>query len=53
MRILSDGFAEYVENLYECWEDHSHHNGWLRIELRVSTAHASDWRELHFGYYLS
>jgi hypothetical protein len=49
IRILWKGFEAYLENLVEVWGDPVHHNGWLRIELRITTSHALDWRELHFG----
>ncbi len=51
MRILSDGLALYHALIDDVWEDSIHHNGWLRIELRITTDHAADWRELHFGYF--
>ncbi len=49
MRILREGFEAYLEHLDELWGDKVHRNGWLRVELRITTSHALDWRELHFG----
>ena len=49
MRILKEGFEAYLKNLDGLWGDQVNHNGWLRIELRITTSHALDWRELHFG----
>lgn len=52
MRVFSDGFDDYVEYLKEVWGTNINLNGWLRIELRVTTRHSCDWRELHFGCFL-
>ena len=50
MRILRDGFKEYHDDLHDVWLDGDHHNGWVRIELRITTDHAADWGELQLGY---
>jgi hypothetical protein len=52
MRLLSDGLAAYHAGVHDVWGENAHHNGWLRIEFRITTNHAADWRELHFGFIL-